>query len=81
MVRRGSEIPAGSRCVVVDDTVARGLAMEAALHAVREAGGEVVAAGCLVKDPRSEAEFGVPLVWLEEDAAALEERVAKRAAA
>ncbi len=63
-LRRGFEIPPGTRVLVAEDVVTTGLSTRECIAAVREAGGEVVAATCLVDRSGGRAEVGVPLIPL-----------------
>jgi orotate phosphoribosyltransferase len=49
---------------MVEDIVTTGLSSREAIAAIREAGGEVVAAACIVDRSGGEAEVGVPLIAL-----------------
>ena len=63
-LRRGFEIPAGARLVMVEDIVTTGLSSREAIAAIRENGGEVVAAACIVDRSGGEARLDVPLIAL-----------------
>lgn len=56
-LRRGFALQPGARVVMVEDIVTTGLSSREAVAAIREAGGEVVAAACIVdrsgEKPRS----------------------------
>ena len=58
------ELPAGSRCVVVEDIVTTGLSIRETIACLRDAGVEVVAAACLVDRSDGDADVGVPLIAL-----------------
>lgn len=59
-LRRGFEIRAGQRVLMVEDVVTTGLSSRQAMDAVRAAGGIVVAEAALVDRSAGEAELGVP---------------------
>ena len=61
-LRRGFEVAPGERVLVVEDIVTTGLSIRECIDCLREAGAEVVAAGCLVDRSGGEADIGVPLV-------------------
>lgn len=63
-LRRGFDIPAGARVLVVEDVVTTGLSSRECIDAVTEAGGEVVAEACLVDRSGGETDVGVPLIAL-----------------
>ena len=63
-LRRGFGLEPGARVVMVEDIVTTGLSSREAIAAIREAGGEVVAAACIVDRSGGEAEVGVPLIAL-----------------
>ena len=63
-LRRGFPLEAGARVVMVEDIVTTGLSSREAIAAIRESGGEVVAAACIVDRSGGEAELGVPLIAL-----------------
>ena len=60
-LRRGFEIPAGSRILVAEDVITTGLSTRECIACCRAAGGEVVAVACLVDRSAGKAELGVPL--------------------
>ncbi len=64
LLRRGFEIPAGARVAIAEDVVTTGLSTRECVACVRQAGGEVVVAACLVDRSGGRAEVGVPLVPL-----------------
>ena len=64
IVRRGFEVAPGERVLVVEDIVTTGLSIRECIDCLREAGADVVAAGCLVDRSGGEADIGVPLVAL-----------------
>ncbi len=63
-LRRDFSIPAGARCLMVEDVVTTGLSSRECISAARAAGGEVTAAACLVDRSGGRAELGVALVSL-----------------
>ena len=63
-LRRGFEIPAGARVVLVEDIVSTGLSLREALAVVQREPGQVVAAACLIDRSGGKAQIGVPLVAL-----------------
>jgi len=65
-LRRDLEIPAGARCLMVEDVVTTGLSSRECIAAAQAEGGEVVAACCLVDRSGGRADLGVPLVALLE---------------
>ncbi|WP_425408110.1 orotate phosphoribosyltransferase [Hyphococcus sp.] len=65
-LRRGFSIEKGARVVVVEDIVSTGLSAREAIAAVRKAGGEVLALGCLVDRSAGGAQVGAPIMPLLE---------------
>ena len=63
-LRRGFAVEPGARVVMVEDIVTTGLSSREAIAAIRQAGGEVVAAACIVDRSGGEADVGVPLISL-----------------
>jgi orotate phosphoribosyltransferase len=63
-LRRGFPLEPGARVVMVEDIVTTGLSSREAIAAIRENGGEVVAAACIVDRSGGEAELDVPLIAL-----------------
>ena len=63
-LRRGFPLARGARVVMVEDIVTTGLSSREAIAAIREAGGEVVAAACIVDRSGGQAHVGVPLISL-----------------
>ena len=63
-LRRGFEIPAGARYVLVEDIVTTGLSGRECIAALREYPGELVGAACIVDRSNGRADVGVPLVAL-----------------
>lgn len=65
-LRRGFDIGEGEKILLVEDVVTTGLSSGEAIRAVREAGGEVLAAAALVDRSGGEANFDVPFFALVE---------------
>lgn len=65
-LRRGFGIKNGARVVVVEDIVSTGLSAREAITAVRKAGGEVLALGCLVDRSAGSVNVGAPILPLLE---------------
>ncbi len=63
-LRRGFTLPPGARVIMVEDIVTTGLSSRECIAAIRAAGGEVVAAACIVDRSGGEADVGVPLIAL-----------------
>ena len=63
-LRRGFEIPRGSRIVIAEDVVTTGLSTRECIACCRAQGGEVVGAACLVDRSGGKADLGVPLLCL-----------------
>lgn len=63
-LRRGFEIPAGARCLMVEDVVTTGLSSRECITAACEHGADVVAGCCLINRSGGCADIGVPLVAL-----------------
>lgn len=63
-LRRGFAIPNGARVVMVEDIVTTGLSSRECIAAIQKAGGEVVAAACIVDRSGGRADVGVPLIAL-----------------
>lgn len=64
VLRRGFELERGARVLVVEDIVTTGLSLREAIDAVRQAGGHVVAAACLIDRSNGAADVGVRLIPL-----------------
>lgn len=62
--RRGFDVPAGARCLMVEDVVTTGLSSRECIAAIRGAGGDVVGAAALVDRSGGAADVGVPLTAL-----------------
>ncbi len=63
-LRRGFQAEPGERVVMVEDIVTTGLSSRECIAAIRAAGGDVVAAACIVDRSGGRADVGVPLVAL-----------------
>lgn len=63
-LRRGFTMAPGARIVVAEDVVTTGLSTRECVACCRAAGGEVVAAACLVDRSAGKAQLGVPLLSL-----------------
>ena len=63
-LRRGFGLGRGQRVLLVEDVVTTGLSSREAIAAIREAGGEVVAACALVDRSSGSADLGVPFTAL-----------------
>jgi len=61
---RRFELPKDARIIVVEDIVSTGLSIRETISAIRNIGGNVVAAACLIDRSDGEAEVGVPLIAL-----------------
>lgn len=65
-LRRGFSMEKGARVIVVEDIVSTGLSAREAIAAVRKAGGEVLALGCLVDRSAGAVDVGAPILALLE---------------
>ena len=63
-LRRAFAIPPGARVAMVEDIVTTGLSSRECVEAIRRAGGNVVAAACIVDRSGGKADVGWPLVAL-----------------
>ncbi len=63
-LRRGFEIPAGARLVLVEDITSTGGSLRECLDVVRRYPGDILGAACLIDRSGGRAEIGVPLVAL-----------------
>ncbi|MBJ7445941.1 MAG: orotate phosphoribosyltransferase [Brevundimonas sp.] len=63
-LRRGFKVEPGEKVVMVEDIVTTGLSSRECIAAIQAAGGEVVAAACIVDRSGGRADVGVPLVAL-----------------
>lgn len=63
-LRRGFRLEPGTKVLMMEDVVTTGLSSREAIAAIEEAGGEVIAGGCLVDRSNGTADIGVPLYAL-----------------
>ncbi len=63
-LRRGFDIPKGAKVLMVEDIVTTGLSSRECIDCIREWGGEVVGATCLIDRSNGKADVGVPLIAL-----------------
>jgi len=63
-LRRGFSLTPGQKVVMMEDVVTTGLSSREAIKAIKEAGGRVIAAACLVDRSGGKADIGVPLTAL-----------------
>ncbi|MBU3078154.1 orotate phosphoribosyltransferase [Sphingomonas quercus] len=63
-LRRGFALAPGEAVLMVEDVVTTGLSSREAIAAIGAAGGEVIAAACLVDRSDGKADVGVPLTSL-----------------
>ncbi len=63
-LRRGFDIAEGANCLMVEDIVTTGLSSRECIEGIRQAGGNVVGAACLIDRSGGKADVGVPLVSL-----------------
>ena len=64
VLRRGFEIPAGARVLMVEDIVTTGLSSRECIEGITADGGKTIAAACLIDRSGGKAEVGVPLFSL-----------------
>ncbi|WP_282007996.1 orotate phosphoribosyltransferase [Brevundimonas aveniformis] len=64
VLRRGFQLEPGQRVLMVEDIVTTGLSSRECIEAIRAAGGNVIAAACVVDRSDGEVDIGVPLVAL-----------------
>jgi orotate phosphoribosyltransferase len=62
--RRGFQLPAKARVVMVEDIVTTGLSSRECIAAIKAAGGDVICAACIVDRSGGKADVGVPLIAL-----------------
>jgi orotate phosphoribosyltransferase len=60
-LRRGFRLAPGQKVLMMEDVVTTGLSSREAIKAIEEAGGQVIAAACLVDRSNGSADVGVPL--------------------
>ena len=63
-LRRGFEIPEGSRLVVVEDITTTGLSLRECIEAIRAYPGKLLGAACIIDRSGGKADVGLPLVAL-----------------
>ncbi|MGX6647682.1 orotate phosphoribosyltransferase [Maricaulaceae bacterium MS644] len=63
-LRRGFELTAADRVLVIEDIVTTGLSSRECIKAIEASGAKVVAEGCLVDRSGGKADVGVPLTAL-----------------
>lgn len=63
-LRRGFSLSPGQKVLMMEDVVTTGLSSREAITAIEAAGGEVIAAACLVDRSGGKADVGVPLTAL-----------------
>jgi orotate phosphoribosyltransferase len=63
-LRRGFHIPPGAKIAMVEDIVTTGLSSRECIAAIKDAGGDVVVAACIVDRSGGRADVGVPLAAL-----------------
>jgi orotate phosphoribosyltransferase len=63
-LRRGFGLEPGAKVAMVEDIVTTGLSSRECIQAIRNAGGDVVVAGCIVDRSGGRADVGAPLVAL-----------------
>ena len=63
-LRRGFEIPAGANVLMAEDIVTTGLSSRECIETIKNYGGNVVAASCLIDRSNGKVDVGVPLVSL-----------------
>lgn len=63
-LRRGFEIRAGERALVIEDIVTTGLSAREALNSLADQEGEIIGAACLIDRSGGKVDLGVPLVAL-----------------
>jgi orotate phosphoribosyltransferase len=59
-LRRGFDLPAGTKVLMVEDVVTTGLSSREAIEAVRRAGGDVIAEAALVDRSSGKVDLGIP---------------------
>ena len=63
-LRRGFEIPKGAQILMAEDIVTTGLSSRECIDCIRDLGGDVVAASCLIDRSDGNVDVGVPLYAL-----------------
>ena len=64
MLFRSFHVEPGQKVVMVEDIVTTGLSSRECIQAIKDAGGDVVAAACIVDRSGGKADVGVPLIAL-----------------
>jgi orotate phosphoribosyltransferase len=64
-LRRGFEIAAGEKAIVIEDVITTGGSTKEVVNAIAAAGAQVLAAGSIIDRSGGRAEVGVPRVALE----------------
>lgn len=59
-LRRGFRLEPGQKVLMMEDVVTTGLSSREAIQAIRDAGGDVIAAGALIDRSNGAAQFDVP---------------------
>jgi orotate phosphoribosyltransferase len=63
-LRRGFEIPAGAKVLMMEDVITTGLSSRECIACINAHGGKVIAAGALVDRSNGKADVGVPIYAL-----------------
>lgn len=63
-IRRGFTIPEGAKILLCEDIITTGLSSRECINVVRNHGGDVVAAACLIDRSNGRADVGAPLFSL-----------------
>jgi orotate phosphoribosyltransferase len=61
VLRRGAEVPAGAKVLIVDDVLTTGLSVRETIECIQARGGEVIGVGVLIDRSGGKVDFGVPL--------------------
>lgn len=64
VLRRGFDMPQNANCLMVEDIVTTGLSSRECIESIRQLGGNVVGAACLIDRSGGKADVGAPLVSL-----------------
>jgi orotate phosphoribosyltransferase len=64
VLKRGFSLKPGTRVLLVEDIVTTGVSSRECIAAIQAAGGDAVAAACLIDRSGGEADLGVPLIAL-----------------
>ena len=65
-LRRGFEIKKGFKCLMIEDIITTGMSSNECIAAIKEHGGEVIGAGCLIDRSMGTAEIGLSIASLAE---------------